>query len=119
MFNRFSGARCELLQKPQNKYRIMNDKDTLVLNCNSALGYRLTWLIKKPGYASRNEIFNGYNLINVVHNVSSYHRVVSRMPGNYELHVNATKEAGQQYICLEPGSLDEASAEVTIIGKYL
>lgn len=89
----------------------------MVLECNSTLGFRLTWLIKKPGSSNRYEIYNGYDFVDDTHNVSSYCKVKNGNPGKYELNVNGIEEAAQQYICLEPGSWMEASAEVTTIGK--
>lgn len=73
----------------------------------------------KHGSSSSCEIFNGYNLVEDVQNVSSYCKVDNGMRGIYDLKVTTTIiEAAQRYICLEPGSLDEASAEIIILGWY-
>lgn len=49
----------------------------------------------------------------------SYCTVTSDEPGQIDLHVRLrnTADAAQTYICLEPGTLEEASADLIWIGE--
>lgn len=61
-------------------------------------------------------IFDGYR---VNKDVISYCKVVNGEPGKYDLNLNATTKAGQQYVCQDPFTLMRASAELIVIGRYM
>lgn len=107
-----TGTNCDLLLKPENSYAKYGDPNTVILMCESTLGYRLSWLIKTPWSSEKVQIFDGYRLSK---NVTSYCRVINGVPGKYNVSLTSTTNAAQQYVCLEPGTMMEASAEIIII----
>lgn len=109
-----SVSSSDLLLKPENNLAI--DGSTVILPCLSTFGYRLNWLTKSGNNSDRFRIFNGFYLNK---NVTSYCKVQNGAPGKYDLNITANRNAAQQYICREPGTLIEASAALIIIGMYL
>lgn len=70
--------------------------------------------MQKNHNSEKEPLYNGFYLRP---DAKSYCTVKADEPGKIELCLGNTAEAAQTYICMEPGTLDEASADVVWIGK--
>lgn len=84
------------------------------MSCKSDLGYYITWFGRNHDATKRQQLFDGYDLIS---NAMDYCTIIEDEPGKYYLNLTNNPKAAQTYSCLEPGTFEEASADVIWLGN--
>lgn len=102
-------------EAPKNLVLQSKSPEAIVLGCKSDCQCNLKWFVKKESVPKKEQLYNGYTLSS---EAKSYITVIADEPGKYYLNLTNKPDAAQTYICLEPGSLAEVSADVIWIGKF-
>lgn len=111
VFNYFAVAECALVIKPRDVVAATGEVATF--NCSSSASKRgnIAWSVGE----STNYIYARDELSP---HVTSYINVTDRDDGNCSLIITASLAIANKYICRELDSGNEASAELTVMGKY-
>jgi len=105
-----TGLRSELMEVPRNIVTLEGkSSDEIYMTCKSDYQSRLKWDLHKNNDTRNDVLYNGYYLRP---DAKSYCTVIADDPGKCYLRLNNTAEAAQTYICVEPGTLLHASAEL-------
>lgn len=79
---------------------------------------KLLWKGKPPG--SRNEdgkvVYSWYKFSPYF---AHFCKLISGSVGEYNIRINASEEAAHRYTCIEPGTLNNGSAELIVLSEYL
>lgn len=113
----FPVANSIFVDVPRNVVMKFDSAETIDLACKSDCQCNVQWYVRK-NHSAENEIFyNGYFLRP---DAKSFCTVITDEPGKCYLRTNLTNsaEAAKTYICLEPGTLDEVSADLIWIGMF-
>lgn len=89
--------------------------DFIDMTCRSHYQSRLKWNVQKNDDSGNEVLYNGYFLRP---DAKSYCTVITEEPGKCYLRLRNTAAVAQTYICVEPGTLNEASAELIWISKF-
>lgn len=107
----FTVASCVLVETPLND-AVLVGHGPVKFKCKSNRGKRLNWLTQKN--ESQLILFDGYS---VCKEAESFCSVENEEPGEFFLTLAAIHEAAQTYICQEPGTESESSADLIIIDR--
>jgi hypothetical protein len=115
VINEFPVLNSELVEVPRNIVVGASEPlDTIDMTCKSDYQRRLKWVVHKSNKSRSNVLYNGYF---VRPDADSYCTVLTDDHGRCSLRLSSTADAAQTYICVEPGSLHEASADLIWIAK--
>lgn len=106
----FAGVEGKLDIKPQNIIEQIGEDVTLQCASNATKG-RIAWSTTNI----ENYIYSG-NVLDPA--VSSYIYVDERDDGSCNLMITASATAAQRYICIDRVTGDNASADLTVVGKF-
>lgn len=108
----FSGTNAAFVEVPNNTVVLeWNFPKVVVMACKSNCQCNLRWFVNK-NHDEKEDLYNGYFLSS---DANSYCSVTADEPGKYNLNLMNKPDAAQTYICLEPGTLAEASADLILI----
>src|SRR6218665_3523440 len=111
-----SVAGSVIVETPQNKVIFKEESLYAIhLPCKSSCQCRLKWYLQKSQDSEKEVLYNGYALRP---DAKHYCTAIADGMGNCNLNLTTAEEAAQTYICLEPGTLLEASADLIWIGKF-
>ena len=108
-----SGTHHELIKVPRNQVSF-EETATIVMECRSSDGRRISWHVVPCLPSSEMVLWSGYDLRR---NATSYCSVDKSTAGQWNLNISHRCEAAQTYICFEPGTLKNVSAELIYISK--
>lgn len=115
MIGLLPGIHSKLVEVPRNAVVWESSTiNTTDMACKSDYQYRLKWDVYKNNDYRKDVLYNGFFLHP---DARSYCTVVADEPGKYYLRLKNTAEAAKTYICVEPGSLSEASADLIWINN--
>lgn len=103
-----------LIEFPENQVSSCENQRS-AMKCRSDQGYKVSWYIRQFGSAKKVALWSGY-MLNP--SAMSYCSVESSVNGQCNLIIYHRIKAAQTYICFEPGTLQELSAELIFIGRY-
>lgn len=109
-----TGTYQTLIEFPDNQVSSEENQES-AMSCRSDQGYKVSWYVRQFWSAEKVELWNGYRLSR---NATSYCSVKSSVDGLCNLTIYHRSKAAQTYICFEPGTLQEFSAELIFIGWY-
>jgi len=108
---RVPGCAAKLTLTPRNTVATLQQQDTTVLSCKTdKSGTRINWFFG----SEKNTIFSGFK------ENEGYRVSMNLEAGEFNVslgYLNASY-AGQ-YICVEPGSGQRASARLVVLGKFI
>lgn len=107
-----TGVHGSLVIKPHNVAAMSGD--VVSLSCASDSEDSVAWVAYSPGSAEREYISDCRDLSP---SASQYISIYRERKGPCSLRINATRIAAKRYICKEPVSAMEASAELIILGN--
>ena len=106
-----------LIEVPSNAV-ILEHKplSSIDMTCKSDYQNRLKWNVRENNDSAIEVFYNGYYLRE---DAVSYCAAITDEPKKCYLRLRNEPQAAKTYICVEPGSLREASADVIWISKFI
>ena len=104
------------MDKPRNAVVLQSQSaEAVVLACKSDCQCKLHWSVRNNHGGEDEKFYNGYFLRD---DAKSYCSVIEDEPGECDLRTNPANstQAAQTYVCIEPGTLDEVSADIILLG---
>jgi len=107
-----AGCVAKLITTPRNTVATLQQETPVVLGCKTDKSdIRLTWSFDDH----TNMIFNGYESIN-----EKYQVLPNPDAGEFNLTlVSLDASYAGRFVCTEPGTLKRASAQLTVLGKFI